>query len=94
MAIPPLPPSRELARYFEARGELAKPWNLQLLRLAKLQESRASMDPQEYFERLQQAHLDLMRLGDFWKGREAEVFGGRYAPPTVLEPLPGSPEDR
>jgi len=35
-----------------------------------------------------------MRLGEFWKGREQDVFSGRYAPSTVVEPLPGSPEDR
>jgi hypothetical protein len=35
-----------------------------------------------------------MRLGEFWKGREQEVFAGRYAPSSVVEPLPGSPEDR
>jgi len=43
---------------------------------------------------LQEAHADLMRLGEFWKGREQEVFSGRYAPSTVVEPLPGSAEDR
>ena len=94
MAIPPLPPARELARYFEARGELSKPWNLHLLRLAKLRESRDSLDPQDYLSRVQEAHADLMALGQFWKGREAEVFGGRYQPPSLIEPLPGSPEDR
>jgi len=35
-----------------------------------------------------------MRLGEFWKGREQEVFNGRYQPETLIEPLPGSPEDR
>jgi len=43
---------------------------------------------------LQEAHADLMRLGEFWKGREQDVFSGRYAPSAVVEPLPGSPEDR
>jgi hypothetical protein len=33
-------------------------------------------------------------MGDFWKGREQEVFTGTYHPPTLIEPLPGSPEDR
>jgi hypothetical protein len=86
--------SAELARYLELRGELSKPWMLQLLRLTKLKESRETMDPQDYMERLQEAHADLMRLGEFWKGREQEVFGGRYQPSSVVEPLPGSPEDR
>ena len=84
----------DLARYLEQRGELGKPWMLQLLRLTKLKESKDDLDPQEYLARLQEAHADLMRLGEFWKGREQEVFTGRYSPPTAIEPLPGSPEDR
>jgi hypothetical protein len=52
------------------------------------------MEPQEFVERLGEAHADLMRLGEFWKGREAEVFGGRYQPASVIEPLPGSSDDR
>ena len=88
------PSAADLARYLEQRGELSKPWMLQLLRLTKLKESRDAMDPQEYMEKLQEAHADLMRLGEFWKGREQEVFAGRYQPPTLIEPLPGSPDDR
>ncbi|MEB3331083.1 MAG: hypothetical protein VKI83_01120 [Synechococcaceae cyanobacterium] len=94
MSSAPLPSSRDLARYLEARGELARPWNLQLLRLARLKEEKDSMEPQDYLERLAEAHADLMRLGAFWKGREADVFSGRYTPSSVVEPLPGSPEDR
>ena len=94
MASAPFPSSAELARYLEARGELGKPWMWQLLRLIKLKESKDSLTPEEYMSRLQDAHADLMRLGEFWQGREAEVFGGRYQPPTSLEPLPGSPQDR
>jgi hypothetical protein len=67
---------------------------LQLLRLTKLKEAKDTMEPQEFLDRLQEAHADLMRLGEFWKGREQEVFGGRYQPSTLIEPLPGSPEDR
>jgi hypothetical protein len=88
------PSAAELARYLEQRGELSKPWMLQLLRLTKLKEAREEMDPQEYLDKLQEAHADLMRLGEFWKGREQEVFAGRYQPPTLIEPLPGSPDDR
>jgi len=88
------PSASELARYLEQRGELSKPWMLHLLRLTKLKESREAMDPQEYLDKLQEAHADLMRLGEFWKGREQEVFAGRYRPPTLIEPLPGSPDDR
>ncbi|MEB3166853.1 MAG: hypothetical protein VKO65_09330 [Cyanobacteriota bacterium] len=94
MSASPLPSSEDLARYLEARGELGKPWMWHLLRLSKLKEQKDSLPPDEYVRRLQEAHADLMRLGEFWKGREAEVFGGRYTPATTLEPLPGSPEDR
>ena len=91
----PTPPSAaELARYLESRGELSKPWMLQMLRLAKLKETRGSMSQEDYMCSIRQAHSDLMRLGEFWKGREAEVFSGMYRPNDVIEPLPGSPEDR
>ena len=88
------PSSEDLARYLEQRGELSKPWNLQMLRLKKLKEAKDSMDPQLYLEKVQEAHADLMRLGQFWKGREQEVFAGTYQPPELIEPLPGSPDDR
>ncbi|MCB4410582.1 hypothetical protein [Synechococcus sp. MU1611] len=88
------PSSEDLARYLDQRGELSKPWNLQMLRLKKLKEAKASMDPQLYLEKVQEAHADLMRLGQFWKGREQEVFGGTYQPSELIEPLPGSPDDR
>lgn len=91
---PSPPSSEELALYLEQRGELSKPWMLQMLRLTKLKEAKASMDPMEYMARLAEAHADLMRLGEFWKGREQEVFSGRYQPSQLIEPLPGSPEDR
>ena len=88
------PSSEDLARYLEQRGELSKPWNLQMLRLKKLKEAKESMDPQLYLAKVQEAHADLMRLVQFWKGRELEVFGGTYQPSELIEPLPGSPEDR
>ena len=90
----PSPSASELARYLEQRGELSKPWMLQLLRLTKLKEAKDTMEPQEFVDRLQEAHADLMRLGEFWKGREQEVFNGRYQPSSLIEPLPGSPDDR
>lgn len=90
----PTPSSEDLARYLEQRGELGKPWMLQLLRLTKLKEAKDTMHPDAYLASLQEAHADLMRLGEFWKGREQEVFSGRYQPPALIEPLPGSPEDR
>ena len=94
MAPPSQPSAADLARYMEQRGELGKPWMLQMLRLAKLKEARSNMSQEEYMGSLKEAHSDLMRLGEFWKGREAEVFGGAYRPNDVIEPLPGSAEDR
>ena len=91
---PTSPSAAELARYLESRGELSKPWMLQMLRLAKLKETRGSMSQEDYMCSIRQAHSDLMRLGEFCKGREAEVFSGVYRPNDVIEPLPGSPEDR
>ena len=88
------PSSEDLARYLEQRGELTRPWNLQMLRLEKLKEAKDSMDPQLYLEKVQEAHADLMRLGQFWRGREQEVFGGTYQPSELIEPLSGSPDDR
>ncbi len=88
------PSAADLARYIEQRGELGKPWMLQMLRLAKLKEAREEMSPEAYMRSIQEAHADLMRLGEFWKGREAEVFEGRYSPSDVIEPLPGSADDR
>ena len=88
------PSSEDLARYLEQRGELTRPWNLQMLRLEKLKEAKDSMDPQLYLGKVQEAHADLMRLGQFWKGREQQVFGGTYQPSELIEPLPGSPDDR
>ena len=94
MAPAPQPSSAELARYLEQRGELGKPWMLQMLRLSKLKEARDQMTPETYLKSIQEAHADLMRLGEFWKGREEEVFNGDYRPNDVIEPLTGSPEDR
>lgn len=94
MSNPPLPSSKDLARYLEARGELGKPWMWHLLRLTKLKENKENLSPEDYLQQLQAAHADLMRLGEFWQGREQEVFGGVYTPSTLIEPLPGSPEDR
>ena len=94
MNRPEQPGAHELAQYLESRGELSKPWNLQLLRLAKLKDSRNQWNQEEYLSAIKDAHADLMRLGEFWKGREAEVFGGEYSPPEIIEPLPGSADDR
>ena len=45
MSSTPPPSSADLARYLESRGELSKPWMLQLLHLTKLKESKNDLDP-------------------------------------------------
>ena len=67
--------SQELARYIEATDGISKPWLLVQLRLSKLQERKDSMPPQEYMEELEDIQSDLLKLGEWWKGIEGEVFG-------------------
>ena len=66
--------SRELAQYIEATGGISKPWLLVQLRLSKLQERKAQMSPQEYMSELEDIQADLLKLGEWWKGIEGEVF--------------------
>jgi hypothetical protein len=58
----------------ETQGEF-KPWLLLQLRLQKLQESKNTLSPDDYMQRLDDIHADLMNLGEWWVGREQEVFG-------------------
>ena len=69
------PSSDDLARYLEHKGTITKPWHLLQLRLSKLKDEKATLGPDEYLARVQDAHADLMRMGEFWKGREPETFG-------------------
>lgn len=66
--------SRELAQYIEATDGISKPWLLVQLRLKKLQERKAEIPPQEYMNELEDIQADLLKLGEWWKGRESEVF--------------------
>nr|WP_283754515.1 hypothetical protein [Roseofilum acuticapitatum] len=66
--------SQALARYIEATDGISKPWLLLQLRLKKLQERRHELEPQEYMEQLTEIHEDLMKLGQWWKGIEDQVF--------------------
>jgi hypothetical protein len=67
--------SANLAKYIEVTDGIAKPWLLAQLRLAKLQETKDTLSPAEYEAILASIHEDLMNLGEWWKGREHEVFG-------------------
>lgn len=68
--------SEELARYMEATDSTFKPWLLAQLRLKKLQERQHELSPDVYEAELADIHRDLMKLGEWWVGREKEVFGG------------------
>jgi hypothetical protein len=66
--------SKALAQYIETTNSISKPWLLVQLRLKKLQERRATLSPEEYDRELADIHQGLMNLGEWWLGREDEVF--------------------
>lgn len=66
--------SKDLAQYIEATDSIAKPWLMVQLRLKKLQELREALSENEYADTLADIHQDLMNLGEWWRGREDEVF--------------------
>jgi len=66
--------SDEIARYIEQTDSLSKPWMLIQWRLQKLQERKATMDSDAYLQELSELHQALMNLGEWWVGREDEVF--------------------
>ena len=67
--------SKDLAQYIEATDRISQPWLLIQLRLQKLKEQKSTMSPEAYTKALAELHEDLMNLGKWWVGREAEVFG-------------------
>lgn len=66
--------SDEIARYVEQTESLSKPWILIQWRLQKLQEQKSDMDPEIYIQEVSRLHQSLMDLGEWWVGREDEVF--------------------
>ncbi len=66
--------SDDLARYVEQTDGLSKPWLLIQWRLQKLQEQKENMPPDEYLQELTDLHQSLMNLGEWWVGREDQVF--------------------
>ena len=62
------PSSGDLARYLEQRGELSKPWNLQMLRLQKLKEAE-EMEPEDHRQSAG-AHADLCVWGSTRKAEK------------------------
>ncbi len=69
--------SKDLAQYIEATGGISKPWLLVQLRLKKLQERKHQIPSYEYMKELEDIQGDLLKLGEWWKGREDEVFGSQ-----------------
>ncbi len=66
--------SKDIAQYIEATNGISKSWLLVQLRLKKLQERRDEISGEEYVTELEDIHKDLMKLGEWWKGQENEVF--------------------
>jgi len=66
--------SEKLAQYIEATNGISKPWLLIQLRLKKLKERREEISREEYLQELQDIQQDLMKLGEWWKGIEDQVF--------------------
>jgi hypothetical protein len=66
--------SNDFARYIEATDGISKPWLLLQLRLAKLKERQHQMTSTEYTRELADVHNDLMKIGEWWKGQEDQVF--------------------
>jgi len=75
MAHDPHADSQALARYMEETNSEFKPWLLVQLRLKKLQERKSEISVDEYITQLNDIQQDLMVLGEWWVGQEAEVFG-------------------
>jgi hypothetical protein len=67
--------SQDLAKYIEDTNGISKPWLLVQLRLKKLEERKKELTKEEYFHQLEDIQKDLMKIGEWWVGREKEVFG-------------------
>lgn len=66
--------SDDIARYIELTDSLSKPWLLIQWRLKKLQERKSEMAPEDYMKELSALHQSLVDLGEWWVGREDDVF--------------------
>lgn len=65
---------KDIAQYIEITDGASKPWLLIQLRLKRLEADRPHLDPEAYDKRLQELHRDMMALGEWWVGREEELF--------------------
>jgi hypothetical protein len=66
--------SEQLAKYIEQTDGMGKSWLLVQLRLQKLAEQKPQLSREEYIDRLDDIHRDMMQLGEWWLGIEADVF--------------------
>jgi hypothetical protein len=67
--------SQDLAKYIEDTNGISKPWLLVQLRLKKLEERKKELSQEQYLHELEDIQKDLMKIGEWWVGREKEVFG-------------------
>lgn len=66
--------SQDLAKYIEESNGITKPWLLLQLRLKKLEERKADLEPEDYIRELDELHAALMDMGEWWVGQEKDVF--------------------
>jgi hypothetical protein len=66
--------SEKLAKYIEDTDGMGKSWLLVQLRLQKLAEAKENLSPEEYKVRLEDIYQSMMNLGEWWVGKENEVF--------------------
>lgn len=66
--------SDALAQYIEAIDGTHKPWLLVQLRLQKLKDRRARLSETDYLRELAELQAELNQLGEWWVGRETDVF--------------------
>jgi hypothetical protein len=66
--------SEKLAKYIEDTDGMGKSWLLVQLRLQKLAEAKENLSPEEYKARLEDIYQSMMNLGEWWVGKENEVF--------------------
>jgi len=65
----------DLGKYIAATDSASQPWLLVQLRLSKLMAEKEHLSSEAYLARLKNIHQDFMELGEWWHGREAELFG-------------------
>jgi len=60
--------SKDIARYIEETDGLSKPWLLLQLRLKKLEERRAQLSHEDYYNELEELRQELINLSK-WRAK-------------------------